>query len=378
MRNTLLCTVGTSLLGNITRCDNADLKKNLTARNAKGLALALLRLAPNDRTCGAEINSVAAIVDKRLLSDSQTITLLVSDTDDGRFVGEILKLYYTDQKNPFVFSEASVNVVEGLEDGRVHRFRTEGLRNLVRLMAQAVRKHDAAQVMINATGGYKAQISFAGMIGQALDIPVAYLFERFSEIIVLPPQPISLSMDLWLEQADIFLEYEQDDTVSVEQVDGLPAARDERLTTLFEVVKDEGSWLVSLSPMGQLFHETFNQLFERQRQGILPPVWDVPHEKKKVRFEDDNRGKHKGLENYLGRIREQPYVKEIYTHYYNPRLIKQNCFRRSAQGLQGQVEGWYSNAGAITKFDVITTAKNSRELGAVIVDLSRTILSGEV
>ena len=54
-------------------------------------------------------------------------------------------------------------------------------------------------IAINATGGYKAQISFAGMIGQALGIPVYYLFEKFSKVIKLPPQPVALDLSLWLE-----------------------------------------------------------------------------------------------------------------------------------------------------------------------------------
>jgi CRISPR/Cas system-associated protein Csm6 len=92
-------------------------------------------------------------------------------------------------------------VIQGLSDASPHVFRTEGLRNLVRSIAGVVRRHGAQVTLINATGGYKAQISFAGMIGQTLEIPVCYLFEGFSDVITLPPQPIALDLRFWLNNA---------------------------------------------------------------------------------------------------------------------------------------------------------------------------------
>ncbi|MEA2059529.1 MAG: hypothetical protein U9P10_03190 [Thermodesulfobacteriota bacterium] len=71
----------------------------------------------------------------------------------------------------------------------------------MRIIGEIVRAYGSEQILINATGGYKAQISFAGMIGQALDIPVCYMFERFAEVIELPPQPVSLDLGFWIENA---------------------------------------------------------------------------------------------------------------------------------------------------------------------------------
>jgi hypothetical protein len=65
-----------------------------------------------------------------------------------------------------------------------------------------------------------------------------------------------------------------------------------------------------------------------------------------------------------------PYVKEIYTHYYNPDLSKSNLFRKSSKGIFGQIEGRFSNAGALTKFDILTTANTSGEEIACLADLN--------
>jgi len=59
--------------------------------------------------------------------------------------------------------------VEGLKP-ETREFRSKGLGNLVRIIAQYKHDNQNAEILINATGGYKAQIS----IGQGLDIPVFY------------------------------------------------------------------------------------------------------------------------------------------------------------------------------------------------------------
>ncbi|MGI5862875.1 MAG: putative CRISPR-associated protein [Myxococcales bacterium] len=72
-----------------------------------------------------------------------------------------------------------------------------GLRNLVRAIGKIARDAGGPEwVAINATGGYKAQIAVAVLIGQALGSPVFYKHERFeSEVIAFPPMPVSFDYD---------------------------------------------------------------------------------------------------------------------------------------------------------------------------------------
>ncbi|RDE23748.1 hypothetical protein DV713_15980 [Parageobacillus thermoglucosidasius] len=60
------------------------------------------------------------------------------------------------------------------------------------------------ECVINATGGYKAQISFAGLIGQVLKIPVYYLFEGFASVISLPEMPVFFDYKIWLKRFQLF------------------------------------------------------------------------------------------------------------------------------------------------------------------------------
>ena len=365
MRDTVICTVGTSLIGNFAEGDSERVAGFLRDRNEKAIALELLNIGPDDRLCGAEINSMNGIVRKGIVEKRRLIKLLVSDTGDGRFIGGILKHYFKSGKNPIGFDEVEIAVVEGLTDQDVKRFKNEGLRNLVKCIGEMTKSFGADRILINATGGYKAQISFAGMIGQALGIPVCYLFERFSEVITLPAQPVSLDLTFWLDNVDTFFELEK----GLEGED-LVEGRDERFKVLVEHVEDKGCIYQALSATGQLLHESFKNFFNQRKRSLLPVDSHVPPAMKAMRLEDKNSGKHKGLENYLSRINEIPYVQGVYTHYYNPELKRTNMFRKSSKGIQGQVEGWFSNSGALTKFDIMTTAETEQQLMAVIADLN--------
>ena len=367
MRNVLICTVGTSLIGNIEKSDDLKLKELIRNKNVKGLTLALADLNPSDRMTGAEINSIASILDKKILDERAYLYLLVSDTEDGEFIGNVLKGYFERKQNPLAFEKVIVRRITGLMDESPKRFRSEGLRNLVREIAQIVRTHDSSSILINATGGYKAQISFAGMIGQALEIPVCYLFERFSEVIELPPQPISLDMAFWLSNASLFYD------LAGEGIDSDPSETEPRFSSLMETIEEDGQKLTSLSATGQLFHETFLHLFEKQRAMLLPPDSGLAPEDKIIKFEDQNARKHKGLKEYLNKIRQVSYVIRIYTHYYNPDLPLKNYFRLPKDGDVSKIEGGYGDGKRTTKFEIVTTAKRADQRNAAIADLYSTI-----
>jgi putative CRISPR-associated protein (TIGR02619 family) len=363
MRNVLVCTVGTSLKGNLERAKTEKISELLTQRNIQGVVMELSKKEPKDYLAGAEINSITSILEKGLLGKRLNLYFLISDTEDGALIGDILKTYYERKQNPFSFEHVEVSKIEGLTDQSPLRFRTEGLRNLVRAIAQIVRRHHSQSVLINATGGYKAQISFAGMIGQALEIPVCYLFEKFSEVIELPPQPISMDLSFWLEHAPLFFE------LAGEGIDADPTEKDARFASLVEKIQENGLTLVCLSATGQLFHETFQYRFHKQREAMLPPDSGLQPEDKVIKYEDNNAGKHSGLSAYLEKIRRIPYVVRIFTHYYNPDLPLKSYFRPSGKGDISHMEGGYSDGKATTKFDIVTTAKNVDQRNAAVAEL---------
>jgi len=368
MRHTLISTVGTSLFTNIQRLEQGHpLKESFARRNWVETALKLLELPPEDHTCGAEINSITSMLQRGKLDQRQRLIFLISDTKDGRHTGQVLKHYYSHSKNPYRFDQVNMTVVEGLRDDDVNAFKNQGLRNLVKEISKLVQQYSSASIAINATGGYKAQISFAGLIGQTLEIPVYYLFERFAEVIELPPQPVALDLGFWLEHYEV-LQRLDTDTIARDELG--PNIADPRFQPLIDEVKINGQTYVALSATGQLFHEGFRYRFTQQKTRLLPPDVGIVPTEKVIKYEDKNAEKHPGLATYLKRILEAPYVKRIYTHYYNPDLPLKNYFRRSASGEVSQIEGGYSENKATTKFDVITTVQTVEEQQAVVVDLN--------
>lgn len=363
MRQNLICTVGTSLLNNLKNQDE-EIKVLLKAQNWNALSLWLLEQKNSDWVCGAEINSITSIINKNFIEQKQNLIFLVSDTDEGRFTGQLLKLYYSNSKNPISFNYVDFKDLKGLRDDNVNLFQKKGLKNLVKEISQEARKFDPSSIAINATGGYKAQISFAGMIGQALEIPVYYLFEKFSEVIALPPQPISLDLGFWLNNYLYFRTLEIENTVLKSSLD--LDWDDPKLASLIDEESLNEDNYVSFSAMGILFHERAQFQFSRQAKQTLSqiPKDETPPELKAIHLRDDH-GKDI-LTEFSKKIRRSPYVKKIVNSLqFNPRRVDP-IRRTTADGLVEFVLTWTDAGYGIC---IQTTGSNLLETNVIALHL---------
>jgi putative CRISPR-associated protein (TIGR02619 family) len=343
MRHTLICTVGTSLLGSLgglpKNLDEYDswlgrqpkndrnhldfdivqtISDEYQKSNLQVIAKILNDFPSSLRICGAEINSITSIINKNLLDNKKSLIFLVSETDGGKAIGQLLRLYYENSQNPISFAQVEIRELKGLRDDNVSAFQKEGLKNLVKEISQEARKFDPSSIAINATGGYKAQISFAGMIGQALGIPVYYLFEKFSEIIELPPQPISLDLGFWLNNYTDFSLLEAENTIKKSELEF--DWQDSKLDSLLDQEQIDQDILISLSAMGILFHEQARLQFARQSSAMLSIISkdNTSPEDKPISLRDDH-GKDI-LMAFAKKIRRSPYVKAIINSLpFNPR-----------------------------------------------------------
>ncbi len=148
----LICTVGTSLFRPNLEALKKDLADGKIRDDVKPLAQAydqrdwpavareLARLSPSERTCGAEINSIASMIQKDHVPADCGMFFLHSDTDDGRSIAPILKSYYQGK------GHAPVETIDvpDLQDQDPKRFRTKGLRNLARKICGVIRERSAA------------------------------------------------------------------------------------------------------------------------------------------------------------------------------------------------------------------------------------------
>jgi putative CRISPR-associated protein (TIGR02619 family) len=369
----LICTVGTSLF----RPNLEGLKKDLTdgtirddlkplaqayqQRDWPAVARELARLSPSERLCGAEINSIASMIEKQHVPADCGLFFLHSDTDDGRNIAAILKRYYQSKGH----APVETLDVPDLQDQDPKRFRTKGLRNLARKICGVIRERSAAACAINATGGYKAQIAIGVLLGQALGVPVYYKHELFSEIIAFPPMPVALDFEVWMKASGMLFDLER-------SADPVPAASyseewDEKYESLIERVPIEGQDYLELSPTGQIFHETFRERFRTARDQVLPPPVP-PGQKRPPRLEDAGwPGKHPEVERFMKRVTDEvPQVKHCGTFYYNPDLAQRIRFRLGRVGI----EGVYSDGNFTVKFRVETSARTPGQQDAVVASLN--------
>lgn len=368
MRNTLICTVGISLFNNLKNAKDTEeaIKQSFEAKNWNQLCLLLVQRSSLDRICGAEINSITSICQKGLLDNHIRLIFLVSDTEEGKETGKILKLYYENSSNPLKFQQVETRILEGLRDNDVKAFKQQGLKNLVHEISKEVRKFTSEFIAINATGGYKAQISFAGMIGQALEIPVYYLFEKFSEVIELPPQPVSLDIAFWLNNYPLFEKLEAEQTIDKSKIK--VSLISDYLESLIDEEEIDGVAHITLSAMGVLFNERCRLQFAKQESTILSliPQDDTRPEDKAINLRDDH-GKDT-LQAFANKIRRSPYVKKIINSLpFNPK--ETNPIRRTdSDGIVEFVLTWTDGGLGLC---IQTTGRNLAETNTIALHLTK-------
>jgi len=305
----ILSTVGTSLLSNLRRHLGLGREDWPDIRAA---VAAIRSVAPTDRMCGAEINSISHLVGQKLsvgtVSSPLSLHFLVSDTDEGYWTAEALTSYYRSSRD--VRSAASERVA-GLTGADYERFAGLGLRSLVKATAARLTLGPADETgalkVINATGGYKAQISFAGLICQALGVPVVYLFEQFPRCIEMPPLPVAFDRGLWIEHHTLFSRLSDELQVPASEFDAWPI--DPALRHLLDREAIDGIEYIALSPILELMHQSFE---------LVPPANLVRPCDAEVRGEDKVRLNEaemahapKGSRQCIERLARLPWVTRV-------------------------------------------------------------------
>ncbi len=341
MPTTLLCTVGTSLFSNLQRLsDQADnkpaswkiLKEHCEKNHWLQLSKALLGLDPGERTCGAEINTIHEAGKKKWL-ELKNIVFLVSDTHQGSNTGTVLKHYFENRKD-LPLKQVEVKEVEDLQDTEPTRFKTRGLRNLVRVLGELISRFGENYVAIDATGGYKAQIAIAVLVGQAMNIPVYYKHELFSEIIDFPPLPISLDYDILGNNAGLLTEFERGKSFSQSELHAL----DEKLRVFLSEVEVDDEVLYELNAIGQLYLTSFRL---RYPKGInLVPATN--EERKEPTFGNDHHYP-KNFKEFVYKVwQENNWIKTCHTiPYAGQHQIKGFEFYVRPEGGENKLIGTY-------------------------------------
>lgn len=360
--HTVISTVGTSLLTNLQRLEDKspsecrNLFRSFQEKDYGQIARNLRLLFAADRLCGAEINSLHDLFVRQIVQNPPIcLHFCVSETEEGATIGKILKFYYEAQN-----LQVQTHSIEGLQDVKPGIFRTLGLRNLVRKVGEIVRRTGADYTVINATGGYKAQIAVAAIIGQTLSVQVFYKHERFSEIIGFPPLPISFDYDLLGQNAALLDALESGELFEVNEAEIDPTLR----VLLEEVDSKNSEKLWALAPIGQIYIEGFRLRYPLEK--TLPPT---ATERKEVAFRDDH---------YPNNFRE--FVSKVwnensfFTSCHSLPYDKQNSIRNREFYVRhdGQIIGEYvDNDKFGARFAINTTATTLAQKTVVVMFLNQ-------
>jgi len=349
----IICTVGRSLLTNFER-EDPNLKTNFSK---DAIVKRLISEDPSEKICGAEINSTYSIVKQKFLHDNYDMYLLVSDTQDGRKTGEILKDYFGNEKSPIKFINVYVKEISGLTGEERFEFKNKGLKEIANTLVD-LSSQSPDITIINATGGYKAQISFATLIGQILKIPVYYMFEQFNEIIELPPMPVSFDYSFWMKNYDLL-----EALYNLEATEEMVNKADPQLKVLFDLSKDKKEKIYGLSPMGVIFHKSFKELFKTDVNNLPQPRTSEP--KYTASSNEPNSDRFDSKYNISKKILEIPYIEKLRCNYYNPN----SDYKTKVTFVNDELKIYFTKNGETIGFVAKTTAKTEVQKVAVKIDL---------
>ncbi len=234
----------------------------------------------------AETNSLS-----RILTEDDAIVFLYSQTEKGKLCAEALCTHYESKGYTVKLQEIpNLTYTES-------SFKVKGLRSLVSTLIELVQKYKSGgsgEVLINATGGFKAEMAYANLIGLLFNVPVFYIHELFKDIIMMPAPPIGWDYSLIADHEEFF-EWITDDYRPTPEVtprlNGLP----EEIG--FLLADEEG--FTSLSPAGEVFFQAFR---ERQVSYAYAPV--LLSENAKNTYENSNPATQKLFDRTLRKLRD--------------------------------------------------------------------------
>ncbi len=316
MKTVTIITVGTSILMNLQR-EHPDIYQLVEKEQYREAAAQIVtRDIPVIKRMSAELNSTISMIESGMIETLRCF-LIASETESGKQSARLLESIFRHERADFSFDQVAIEIIEGLSNEKFEIFRKTGLKNLVSTLCTLIRQYQGG-ISINNTGGYKAEIAFAGIVGQAFGVPVYYQFEDFSNMIELPPLPISVDVLLWRDHLELFMELKEKNEVRITE-DWV--SQDERLAQIIETTRIDGETWLSLTPMGHLFVQASE--FSMSGKGLVTvtplPEYDTPPEQKGITLSGDHHG-NKQLADYAAKICKSPYIKRITNSMpYNPK-----------------------------------------------------------
>jgi putative CRISPR-associated protein (TIGR02619 family) len=263
---TIITTTGTSLLINAAR----DLNKKNHEVTEEDLRHFFERV-DTEKAC-AETNSLSKIADNR-----DEIVLLYTSTKEGEMCAKVVASKLKKEG----WTNIELRQLH-LEENEV-QFERKGLRELVNTLIEEITKaqRQDREVIINATGGFKAEVAYTTMVGMIFQVPVKYIYQFFKNPITFPVLPVTWNIDLLLEYEEFFswIDCEPRKNLEVEQrLSYLP----DRAAISALLLPPDNDNEVFLSPAGQILWSRVRQQKELAEMIEEPPASKIANSQNKI------------------------------------------------------------------------------------------------
>ena len=294
---TIITTVGTSLLSNRDDRPWADWRFG-GEHPDKDAVSAWLKTADPARA-SAEIHTWKRL---GILEEpaGEKVVLIHSHTPDGKFCAQCI-----DDFVRWKGLETEIKQIAELSYADAATF-NRGLSRLVRVLAETLRAGRASgEVAIAATGGFKAEIAVANLVGALLGSPVYYIYEQFEQLVTLEPIPISLEPQ-WLREGSgkALLGKLGDGVVTRREIDSL-LKTDGRLEILLESEECDGDEIICTNVLGELAVQLL-----KTPHADWPPTCDLDPEKK-IKLQGARHHRPEGWEETVNRLSRNRFVRMV-------------------------------------------------------------------
>lgn len=309
MMKTILTTTGISLLSNTAR----ELKKPLASVTDEELRHFFQQVGA--ATAAAETNSLLKIAQP----DDQVV-LLYTTTSAGERCAKEIQRYLQGQN----WSKVSLRKLP-LELNE-SQFERQGLRELVNILIDEISKaqREQREVIINATGGFKAEIAYTTMVGMIFQVPIKYMYQDFEQPITLPVLPISWNIDLLLEYESFFewLDEEPRKESEVKQrLKAIVETDQERIRQILLPADLEG--YIFLSPAGEILWKRVAQQRELAEFVEDPVASTIPvADKISSSIDEDKHHYPKGTLAFAKKLAQLDAVEEIIGGFFEPTILR--------------------------------------------------------
>jgi putative CRISPR-associated protein (TIGR02619 family) len=305
---TILTTTGISLLTNATR----ELKIPRSSITEEDLRHFFEKVGPKEAS--AETNSLLKVA-----TPDDEIVLLYTNTPEGiRCVRQVQNYLESQGWNQLRLCQLILEQNEA-------QFERQGLRHLVDTLIGEITKaqQQRREVIINATGGFKAEIAYTTMVGMIFQVPVKYIYQDFQQPITFPALPVTWNIDLLLEY-DHFFEWIDTEPRPQFEVEQRLKAIPDRDRVIQLLLPPDPTGIIYLSPAGDILWQRVSQQRKLTATIADPPDSEVPTTEKLSR---SLKGKKhhfpQGTKEFAEKVANLPAVEEIISsHFENTTLSR--------------------------------------------------------